>query len=108
MGELGRLAESAGAKVLTSVVQERAAPTPSLHFGRGKVDEVRELASDLGATLLISDDPLTPIQKRNLARALKIRVIDRTALILDISSQPARASEGKRQVERPHLPCLLP
>ena len=61
MEELSRLAESAGAEVLASVVQERAAPNPRLHFGKGKVDEVRALAKALGATLLISDDSLTPV-----------------------------------------------
>jgi GTP-binding protein HflX len=108
MEELARLAESAGAAVLARVVQEREAPTPPLHFGRGKVDEVRDLAGHLGATLLISDDPLTPVQERNLQRALKMRVIDRTALILDIFAQRARTSEGKLQVELAQLTYLLP
>jgi GTP-binding protein HflX len=58
MEELSRLAESAGAEVLASVVQERSAPNPRLHFGKGKVDEIRALARALGATLVISDDPL--------------------------------------------------
>jgi GTP-binding protein HflX len=106
--ELARLAESAGAAVLASVLQEREAPTPPLHFGRGKVDEVRDLAKSLGATLLISDDPLTPIQERNVSRAVGVRVIDRTALILDIFAQRARTSEGKLQVELAQLIYLLP
>jgi GTP-binding protein HflX len=94
--------------VLASVVQERSAPNPRLHFGRGKVEEVRELARALGATLVISDDPLTPVQERNLTRALDLRVIDRTALILDIFAQRARTSEGKLQVELAQLTYLLP
>ncbi len=106
--ELARLAESAGAQVLASVLQEREAPTPPLHFGRGKVDEVRGLAKSLGATLLISDDSLTPIQERNVSRAVGVRVIDRTALILDIFAQRARTSEGKLQVELAQLTYLLP
>jgi GTPase len=108
MEELSRLAESAGAEVLASVVQERSAPNPRLHFGKGKVEEVRALARTLGAGLLISDDPLTPIQERNLTRALELRVIDRTALILDIFAQRARTSEGKLQVELAQLTYLLP
>jgi GTP-binding protein HflX len=108
MEELSRLAESAGAEVLASVIQERSAPNPRLHFGKGKVDEVRELARALGAGLLISDDPLTPVQERNLTRALDLRVIDRTALILDIFAQRARTSEGKLQVELAQLTYLLP
>jgi GTP-binding protein HflX len=108
MEELARLAQSAGAHVLATVVQERSAPTPPLHFGRGKVDEVKALAASVGATLVISDDPLTPIQERNLGRALSIRVIDRTALILDIFAQRARTSEGKLQVELAQLTYLLP
>jgi GTP-binding protein HflX len=108
MEELSRLAESAGAEVLANVVQERDAPNPRFHFGKGKVEEVGTLAKDLGATLLISDDPLTPGQERNLARALNLRVIDRTALILDIFAQRARTSEGKLQVELAQLTYLLP
>jgi GTPase len=108
MEELARLAGSAGAEVLASVLQERQAPTPPLHFGRGKVDEIRDLAASLDATLLISDDPLTPIQERNVSRAVGVRVIDRTALILDIFAQRARTSEGKLQVELAQLTYLLP
>jgi GTP-binding protein HflX len=108
MEELARLAESAGAQVLATILQEREAPTPPFHFGRGKVEEVRDLAAASGATLLISDDPLTPVQERNLQRAVGIRVIDRTALILDIFAQRARTSEGKLQVELAQLTYLLP
>ena len=67
MEELARLTESAGAQVLATVLQEREAPSPPLHFGRGKVEEVRDLARTLGATLLISDDTLTPGQERNVS-----------------------------------------
>jgi GTPase len=108
MEELRRLAESAGAEVLASVVQERSERNPRLHFGKGKVDEVRDLARALGAGLLISDDSLSPVQERNLTRALDLRVIDRTALILDIFAQRARTSEGKLQVELAQLTYLLP
>jgi GTP-binding protein HflX len=106
--ELARLTESAGARVVASVVQERGAPSPPLHFGRGKVDEVAELARTLEATLIVSDDPLTPGQERNVQRAVGVRVIDRTALILDIFAQRARTSEGKLQVELAQLTYLLP
>jgi GTPase len=108
MEELSRLAESAGAEVLASLIQERSAPNPRLHFGKGKVEEVRALARALGAGLLISDDPLTPVQERNLTRALDLRVIDRTALILDIFAQRARTKEGQLQVELAQLQYLLP
>jgi GTP-binding protein HflX len=108
MEELARLAESAGAEVLASLVQERESPTPSLHFGRGKVEELQALVADLGATLVISDDPLTPGQERNVSRTVGTRVIDRTALILDIFAQRARTSEGKLQVELAQLTYLLP
>jgi GTPase len=108
MEELSRLAESAGAQVLASIVQERSERNPRLHFGKGKVEEVRELARALGAGLLVSDDPLSPVQERNLTRALGLRVIDRTALILDIFAQRARTSEGKLQVELAQLTYLLP
>jgi GTP-binding protein HflX len=108
MEELSRLAESAGAEVVASVIQERSERNPRLHFGKGKVEEVRDLARALGAGLLISDDSLSPVQERNLTRALDLRVIDRTALILDIFAQRARTSEGKLQVELAQLTYLLP
>jgi GTP-binding protein HflX len=108
MEELARLTEAAGAEVLATVLQEREAPSPPLHFGRGKVDEIRDLARTLGATLLISDDSLTPGQERNVQKATGVRVIDRTALILDIFAQRARTSEGKLQVELAQLTYLLP
>ena len=108
MEELRRLAETAGAEVVANVIQERTERNPRLHFGKGKVEEVRELARALGAGLLISDDSLSPGQERNLTRALDVRVIDRTALILDIFAQRARTSEGKLQVELAQLTYLLP
>lgn len=108
MEELAQLAESAGGQVRASVVQERSAPNPGLYLGRGKVEELGELARATGAGLLISDDPLTPVQERNLGRALGVRIIDRTALILDIFAQRARTAEGKLQVELAQLTYLLP
>jgi GTP-binding protein HflX len=106
--ELAGLAAAAGAAVGDRVVQERQAPTPSLYFGRGKVDEMAEAARAGGMNLFISDDALTPIQERNLTEALGIHVIDRTALILDIFAQRARTAEGKLQVELAQLTYLLP
>src|SRR5207237_3775630 len=90
------------------VIQERQAATPALYFGSGKVDEMAEVARTSGANLFISDDPLSPIQERNLSEALGIKVIDRTALILDIFAQRARTMEGKLQVELAQLSYLLP
>jgi len=108
MEELAGLAVAAGATVLQRVTQERASPTPSLYFGRGKAEEIAAVARDLGANLFISDDPLSPIQERNLSQSLGIKVIDRTALILDIFAQRARTAEGKLQVELAQLTYLLP
>ena len=108
MEELARLVEAAGGQVLATVVQERGAPTPPLHFGRGKVEELRAMAGTLGATLVVSDDPLSPIQERNVQRAVGVRVVDRTAVILDIFARRARTSEGKLQVELAQLTYLLP
>src|SRR3989442_6535667 len=105
---LGRLAESAGAEVVGRVTQERAAPTPKLYFGKGKVDELKASSERQAANLVISDDSLSPIQERNLGGSLGRRVIDRTALILDIFAQRARTMEGKLQVELAQLSYLLP
>ena len=90
------------------VVQERPSPTPALYFGKGKVEEIGEAARAHGANLFVSDDTLSPIQERNVSQALGIKVIDRTALILDIFAQRARTSEGKLQVELAQLTYLLP
>ena len=106
--ELAGLAVAAGATVVQRVSQEREAPTPALYFGRGKIEEVAAAAPEAGANLFISDDPLTPIQERNLSQALGMKVIDRTALILDIFAQRARTAEGKLQVELAQLTYLLP
>jgi GTP-binding protein HflX len=106
--ELAGLAVAAGATVVQRVIQDRESPTPALYFGRGKVEEIAAAAPGLGANLFISDDPLTPIQERNVSEALGMKVIDRTALILDIFAQRARTAEGKLQVELAQLTYLLP
>jgi GTP-binding protein HflX len=108
LDELARLVEAAGATVVDRVIQERPAPNPALYFGRGKAEAMAELAQSRGATLLVSDDALSPVQERNLSRQLGGKVIDRTALILDIFAQRARTSEGKLQVELAQLSYLLP
>ena len=108
LDELGRLAESAGAEVVGRVTQERHAPTPKLYFGKGKVDELKASSEREGANLMISDDALSPAQERNLGGSLGLKVIDRTALILDIFAQRARTMEGKLQVELAQLSYLLP
>ena len=108
LDELRHLAEAAGARVVGTLTQERRAPSPSLYFGKGKVEELKQLVRRCGANLLVSDDNLTPVQERNLEQALGLKVIDRTALILDIFAQRARTSEGKLQVELAQLTYLLP
>jgi GTP-binding protein HflX len=108
LSELGGLVVAAGAGVVHRVIQERPAPNPALFFGRGKIEEIAAAAPALGANLFVSDDPLTPIQERNLSQALGLKVIDRTALILDIFAQRARTAEGKLQVELAQLTYLLP
>jgi GTP-binding protein HflX len=108
LDELAGLAAAAGATVVHRVMQERETATPAFHFGRGKIQEIAEAVRATGANLLISDDALTPVQERNISNALGIKVIDRTALILDIFAQRARTSEGKLQVELAQLTYLLP
>jgi GTPase len=90
------------------MIQERGSPNPALYFGSGKVEEIGEAARAVGGNLFISDDPLSPIQERNISETLGVKVIDRTALILDIFAQRARTAEGKLQVELAQLTYLLP
>ena len=99
IAELGSLAASAGAEVAGQVQQKLKNIDPRTFIGRGKTAEVRELAQERGATLAIFDDALSPAQARNLEKELKLRVIDRSQLILDIFAQRARTLEGKLQVE---------
>jgi len=108
LSELGALAESAGAEVAGQVQQKLRSIDPRTFIGRGKTSEVRDLASMRGATLAIFDDALSPAQARNLENELKIRVVDRSQLILDIFAQRANTLEGKLQVEVAQLSYLQP
>ena len=107
MDELGQLAESAGAVITDRVIQRGRHPT-SYYLGRGKLDELRQAINSSGYTVAIFDDELSPIQQRNLEAALEIKVIDRSALILDTFAQRARTSEGQLQVELAQHQYLLP
>ncbi|GIW39771.1 MAG: GTPase HflX [Candidatus Binatia bacterium] len=106
--ELERLCESARVEVTGKVVQSLRRVAPSTYVGRGKVEEIRELARRQGANLAVFDDALTPAQQRNLERALGVRVVDRSQLILDIFARRARTLAGKLQVELAQLQYLLP
>ncbi len=106
MAELKLLAETAGSEVLEGLVQKRKAPDPATFIGRGKVDEVRQVVIATGADTVICDGELEPAQLRNLEDKVGVKVIDRTALILDIFAQHAKSSEGKAQVEMAQLQYL--
>ena len=108
LGELGELAQSAGADVAGEVFQNLKEVDPRTFIGRGKVAELRDLARERAATLTIFDDSLAPAQARNLENELKLRVIDRTQLILDIFAQRAHSLAGKLQVEVAQLAYLQP
>ena len=101
--EFRRLAESAGLEVVAEVQAPRDRPDPKFFVGAGKVEEVAELAAGEDIALVLVNGRLSPIQERNLARALKCNVLDRTTLILDIFAQRARSHEGKLQVELAQL-----
>jgi GTPase len=106
--ELRRLAETAGAEVLDATVQRRARPDAGTFVGKGKVAELTELVRALDADTVIMDDELSPGQLRKLEELLDAKVIDRTAVILDIFAQHATSREGKAQVELAQLNYLLP
>lgn len=108
LDELARLAETAGATVVGRILQRRAKPHGSTYFGKGKAQEVVELAEELGADLVIADGDLSPAQLRNLERLLDIRVVDRTELILDIFARHARSHQAKLQVELAQTQYVLP
>ena len=101
--ELKELAKTAGAATLDMVIQNRESVHPGTYIGKGKIEEVRELAESLEATGIVCDDELSPAQLKNLEDALKMKVMDRTMLILDIFAQHAVTKEGKIQVELAQL-----
>ncbi|MDD3470139.1 MAG: GTPase HflX [Thermoguttaceae bacterium] len=106
--ELEGLAQAAGVCVVGKLVQYRDSPDPATYLGRGKVEDLRMLIDGGGATLVLFDNDLSPSQGRNLEKTLKVRVIDRTELILDIFATRARTSEAKLAVELAQLEYSLP
>lgn len=104
--ELSLLAKSAGAEPIASITGRRAGPDAALFVGSGKADEIGDAVADLGLDLVIFNHALSPAQQRNLERHLKVRVVDRTSLILDIFAQRAQSHEGKVQVELAQLKHL--
>jgi GTP-binding protein HflX len=106
--ELAQLAETAGSQVLEGLIQRRSRPDAATFIGRGKVDELRDVVLSTGADTIICDGELSPSQLRNLEQRTKVKVVDRTALILDIFAQHAKSKEGKAQVELAQLQYLLP
>lgn len=106
--ELKQLADTAGAQVVAKFLQKRPKPDPAFFIGRGKVQELALYVQQENIDLCIFDDELTPAQQRNIEQAMGIRVLDRTALILDIFAQRARTNEGKLQVELAQLQYTLP
>jgi GTPase len=106
--ELAALAETAGSAVLDGVLQRRDTPDPATYLGRGKAEELRGLVAASGADTVVCDGELSPSQRRGLEDVVKVKVIDRTALILDIFAQHARSREGKAQVELAQYEYLLP
>jgi GTP-binding protein HflX len=108
LAELAALAETAGSQVLEGLVQRRSTPDAATYVGSGKAAELRDIIAATGADTLICDGELTPGQLRKLEDVVKVKVIDRTALILDIFAQHARSKEGKAQVELAQLEYMLP
>ena len=106
--ELTRLVDTAGAEVVGRISQHIASPNPATLIGEGKVEEVASEVAATDATLVIFDEELSPVQGANLERELKVRVMDRAEVILDIFSTRARSHEAKLQVELAQLEYLLP
>src|SRR5262249_11098264 len=106
--ELAALAETAGSQVLDGVVQRRDRPDPATYIGSGKARELRELVSSTGADTVVCDGEHTPTHLIHLEDIVKVKVVDRTALILDIFAQHARSREGKAQVALAQMQYMLP
>jgi GTP-binding protein HflX len=108
LAELAALAETAGSQVLEGLIQRRDKPDPATYVGSGKARELRSVVVSTGADTVICDGELTPGQLRQLEEVVKVKVIDRTALILDIFAQHARSREGKAQVALAQMQYMLP
>ena len=108
MHELAALAETAGSEVMDGLLQRRVKPDPATFIGSGKAKELAAIVAATGADTVIADSELAPSQRRALEDIVKVKVIDRTALILDIFAQHAKSREGKAQVELAQLQYLLP
>lgn len=108
MRELAQLAETAGTVVLDGMIQRRDKPDPATYIGSGKTLELKRIVAETGADSVICDGELTPGQLRNLEDVVKVRVVDRTWLILDIFAQHARSREGKAQVSLAQMQYMLP
>ena len=108
MAELAALAETAGSEVLEGLVQRRSTPDASTYIGSGKANELRDVVAATGADTVICDGELTPAQLTALEKVVKVKVVDRTALILDIFAQHATSREGKAQVELAQMQYMLP
>jgi GTPase len=108
MAELAALAQTAGSQVLEGLIQRRSKPDPSTYIGSGKAQELREVVLATGADTVICDGELSPAQLTALEKAVKVKVIDRTALILDIFAQHATSREGKAQVSLAQMEYMLP
>lgn len=106
--ELAALAETAGSEVLDALIQRRDKPDPGTYLGKGKAAELADIVASVGADTVIIDSELAPSQRRGLEDVIKVKVVDRVALILDIFAQHAKSREGKAQVELAQLEYLLP
>ena len=106
--ELAQLVKSAGGEIVGKIIQHLDMPTKALYLGKGKLDEIVALKSELHFDTVVFDDELSPVQQRNLEEALQAKVLDRVALILDIFAKRARTREGKLQVELAQHQYLLP
>ena len=108
LGELAALVRAAGDEVVGSVAQRRETPHPLYYVGKGKAEELKALKSSCPFTMLVADDELSPRQQRSLEELLKVKVVDRSSVILDIFAQRARTHEGRIQVELAQLEYQLP
>ncbi|WP_261326839.1 GTPase HflX [Modestobacter marinus] len=108
LAELAALAETAGSQVLDALIQRRDKPDAATYVGSGKANEIRDIVAATGADTVICDGELTPGQLNQLEKVLKVKVVDRTALILDIFAQHATSREGKAQVELAQMQYMLP